>query len=501
MKTTHILLAASMLFALVIVGCSQGPTESRPDAGSVVLDLNFASGAEVQAIDSITVTVTGEGIEVPIVASLSYIDGVIVGVVDVPAGPARTFTIRVFSLEHGLIYEGSTVRNVIPGEDMTIAVDLAPAEDATIARLSPGYVAVGENSQFTLDLEVSGLPNLIGISFRVHWDDFAALPDSFYIPAALDDQTTLLFGQLDLTNQFMAYTFTRTQGNTTPLVDVNGDGLLGSVVMFSNSFEGPDTATSNISLEITELDFGTSPVIPLGDIATEGSEIFVSSDIARTVHFPDPNLEQAVRVAINKPTGVILETDVNQLQTLSASQAGIANLSGIEALSGLTVLALVDNEITRLEPCTSLTNLTALLLGRNNIRDTWPLNGLQSLQVLELNENQINVPSQISTLTSLQILVLSNNQITDTGWLVNMTDLRVLDLDNNGISDISVMQNLTNLQELELTNNEISDISALFNNSGLGSGDEIFLQGNPLDGAALQIHIPALEARGVSVTF
>ena len=50
---------------------------------------------------------------------------------------------------------------------------------------------------------------------------------------------------------------------------------------------------------------------------------------------------------------------------------------------------------------------------------------------------------------------------------------------------------------LELDYNNISDISAL---SGLTNLETLYLGGNPLSQNAINIHIPELEARGVSVT-
>jgi Leucine-rich repeat (LRR) protein len=75
----------------------------------------------------------------------------------------------------------------------------------------------------------------------------------------------------------------------------------------------------------------------------------------------------------------------------------------------------------------------------------------------------------------------------------------MFDLSINQISDISPLANLTNLTELGLWQNQISDISALVENSGLGSGDTVYLTGNPLSTTSVKVYIPQLEARGVEV--
>ena len=79
----------------------------------------------------------------------------------------------------------------------------------------------------------------------------------------------------------------------------------------------------------------------------------------------------------------------------------------------------------------------------------------------------------------------------------DLESLITLDLAYNNISDISALSGLTNLVELGLQENNIGDISAL---SGLTNLERLYLYDNPLSQNAINIHIPELEARGVSVT-
>ena len=54
---------------------------------------------------------------------------------------------------------------------------------------------------------------------------------------------------------------------------------------------------------------------------------------------------------------------------------------------------------------------------------------------------------------------------------------------------------------MSLDRNSISDLSALVANTGFGSGDTINVEVNPLSSASIDIHIPALQSRGVTVEF
>ena len=60
---------------------------------------------------------------------------------------------------------------------------------------------------------------------------------------------------------------------------------------------------------------------------------------------------------------------------------------------------------------------------------------------------------------------------------------------------------LSHLTNLWLWDNSISDISPLVANTGLGNGDTVYLQYNPLSYQSIHTHIPALQSRGVTVEF
>ncbi len=176
-----------------------------------------------------------------------------------------------------------------------------------------------------------------------------------------------------------------------------------------------------------------------------------------TVTFPDPNLEAAIREAIDKPEGTILPSDLEGLTYFDASLKEITDLS-------------------RLEYCT---NLTELYLAFNQISDI----------------------SALYSLTNLSLLDLGGNQISDISTLSNLTNLTVLELSGNKISDISALSNLTNLAVLFLSTNQISDISPLVDNSGLSSGHFVYLIDNPLSTRSLDVYIPQLQERGVDVSW
>ena len=89
----------------------------------------------------------------------------------------------------------------------------------------------------------------------------------------------------------------------------------------------------------------------------------------------------------------------------------------------------------------------------------------------------------------------------DISSIARLTNLKRLYLWRNSISDISHLEGLINLEQLDLDDNSITDISPLVANTGLGSGDIVWLEGNPLISTSISTHIPALQRRGVEVLF
>ena len=220
------------------------------------------------------------------------------------------------------------------------------------------------------------------------------------------------------------------------------------------------------------------------------------------VNIPDPNLRAAIEAELGKAPGDTITTDdMANLTRLSALFANISDLTGLEGATNLTELYLGGNSISDISPLKGLNNLTELYLADSSISDISPLAGLNNLTELFLGGNSIFDISPLAGLNNLTELFLADNSISDISPLAGLNNLTELFLANNSISDISPLAGLNNLIWLSLHNNSISDLSPLVANTGLGSGDVIIVNGNPLNNAAINPHIPALQDRGVRVDF
>ncbi len=184
----------------------------------------------------------------------------------------------------------------------------------------------------------------------------------------------------------------------------------------------------------------------------------------------DSNLRTAIEDALGKASGAtITQAEMATLTELSAPNANITDLTGLE----------------------TATNLTRLDLGDAYVASEGRF----------INNNSISDLSPLSDLTRLTRLDLEGNHISDISPLANLTNLVILELGNNAIADISALSGLTNLFSVRLWDNHISDISPLVANSGFGQGEEVNVSENPLSEDSIEIHIPALQSRGVEVHF
>ena len=260
-----------------------------------------------------------------------------------------------------------------------------------------------------------------------------------------------------------------------------------------------------------------------------------SSAQNQAVTIPDVNLRAVIEDSLDKASGAtITQAEMATLTRIDAQDANIHNLAGLEYATGLTHLYLGgewgegghyinSNDISNLLPLSGLTSLKTLRLAGNSISDVSPLSNLTRLTFLDIQHNSISNVSPLSNLTRLTFLDLERNSISDASPLSNLTLLTFLDISRNSISDLSHLAGLIRLKQLKLFDNSISDISPLSNltdltllnlirnaildisplvvNTGLGNGDEVSLKENPLSYPSLNTHIPALQSRGVSVSF
>ncbi|MBX7193264.1 MAG: putative Ig domain-containing protein [Sandaracinaceae bacterium] len=118
------------LVAALAFGCTSGPT------GEVSLNVAALSAADV---DRVEVTITGAGIDPPIVQELSRAGAQWRGAIGgIPAGTDRTFTVVAYDAGGTPIYEGTaTGVTVVAGDSVTVVIVLQDVDEGPVGMESP----------------------------------------------------------------------------------------------------------------------------------------------------------------------------------------------------------------------------------------------------------------------------------------------------------------------------------------------------------------------------
>ena len=234
-----------------------------------------------------------------------------------------------------------------------------------------------------------------------------------------------------------------------------------------------------------------SPTDHCRDFSTDAIVTFADQDLANVVN---DTLGLAVQAALTCGKAAELEqlivgTTIERVVyggTLRPSPENpFESLDGIQNLTGLTRLNLINRLITDISPLRTLTNLVNLNLHTNWFSDLSPVSELINLEQLVVSENPISDISSLAGLTKLRRLHVHGlypyqlqhylnmddgrdpkvifNGITDLSPLAGLTEMRLLRIHLNAISDISPLANLTKLTHLRIYESEIKDISPLAN--------------------------------------
>ena len=222
-----------------------------------------------------------------------------------------------------------------------------------------------------------------------------------------------------------------------------------------------DAWTSNFSAVISALnspdDTVTRPVEPVIDLRP--------GDL---VSIPDPSLRAAVAEILGKAVGSqITAVDMSRLTRIVADEAGIRDLTGLEAATRLERIEFRHNSISDLSPLAGLIRLNNIKLRGNRITDVSPLAGLTNVDWLGLEENEISDLSPLEGLIKLNGIGISGNPVSNVSPLASLLSLERINAWNTPISDFSTLASARRLRWIEFGNNNF--VSALPSLKGLRS--------------------------------
>jgi len=199
---------------------------------------------------------------------------------------------------------------------------------------------------------------------------------------------------------------------------------------------------------------------------------------AGTLFVPEPLLERALAKTLRVDRDSLTsELVAEKLEYFELNNAGIRDLTGLQAARNLKVLVLRDNLIKDLSPIAELAHLRRLDLSGNKISNLSPLSGLSQKQ---LRIKILDIQEKLSSLKNPENegadLILSLSETVEKAkrgpW-----QLRELSLANNRLLGLSGISHLNYLQHLDVSGNALIDLE------GVGTLDSLvtlYAQSNQL---------------------
>jgi len=247
---------------------------------------------------------------------------------------------------------------------------------------------------------------------------------------------------------------------------------------------------------------GLALVFCLSALAGDEAEADKASVGKKKAVFKDPGLELAVRMAIFKEEGDIMQDGLSGLGDLMATNQRIASTQAIGQLPSLTYLHLGHNKIKDLTPLAELKKLDYLVVSANLVEDLSPLVKMESLVIVEAEYNKIKDIAPVKDMERLTTLYLSGNSVSDLSVLAGCTALVELTISFTEVSDLSPLAGLTKLKKLLAAKARIEDVGPLVElqkAGGLKPESFVDLRENPLSEKAKKEDVPYLLGKMVIV--
>lgn len=395
-----------VLAIIILSGCSQKAV-NEDAASSIALSMKVTEPALIELVSQFLLIVTGPDME-RIETTLTLQGQYIVGEVEVPAGRDRRFVVSALDEAGRLIYQGDTTVDIEAGTEIVLNISLYP--QVPLVKLSPRFQPVQSNATFSLDVRVSKIHNLYGISFRILFESYLVRPESIQVNPDL-----IRVDHIDIDSGFYAIGLSETD-TTRLLVDTSGNATL-ATVYFQSLYPEIGADTTTLTIKVTELRRPDGSFIPIGSVYTDEALVEVSQGSNPVVTFPDTALDFAIRDLLSKYEGDLFLSDVDTITELFAWGTEISDLTGLSNLTSLRLLNLETNQISIIDELASLVKLRQLFLRQNLIQDITALTGLDQLSQVGLDSNLITDISPLvanNAMDSTSIVWLMDNPILDT---------------------------------------------------------------------------------------
>lgn len=172
----------------------------------------------------------------------------------------------------------------------------------------------------------------------------------------------------------------------------------------------------------------------------------------------DVELRDILELSVDDPISAEQAASVTHF---SAFDRGVTSLAGLECLTNLSALYLMDNAIEDLSPIAQLEQLERLLLDDNLLTELPPLASIPNLRRLDLSGNALSDITVLADAAVLEQLEIGHTQIADLSPLTGLPALERLDITANPITTLDVIVTLPRLIELGMSSTGQADLSLL----------------------------------------
>ncbi|CAL6097299.1 Conserved_hypothetical protein [Hexamita inflata] len=228
-----------------------------------------------------------------------------------------------------------------------------------------------------------------------------------------------------------------------------------SVKMKSKYVQSVQNSALNIQNDAELEDFGFSTDLNIKSLSVKDCQ---NVKLPRTlVNHLQGTIEKYQEV---KPTKL-----PTQITSLSIANSKLTNLNGLELLTQLQKIQLINNPITSFKPILGLSKMNSLTINSAKLTDFSGLNQMKQLIELDLGSNQIQeidqIADQLKGLSNLKKFSMHNNNIHRVNALRGLQQLSYLNVSSNKIIFSEPLNQLK--VELQIDNNLVTDNITLKN--------------------------------------
>jgi len=248
-----------IILILVLFGCSEKIVHDETMVSvKICPDTDILFTLQMGQITTYRLTVDAEDFEEPIYTPLVLDGALLLGEVDIPAGPNRHFVAEALDTGGTVIYGGDAYEDVEYNSTVQVNIDLLPV--VPLMKVTPRYLSLEMEQPFSIDVSVFNIPELKSVEF-----DLVYITDNE--PIYLD--SIVKGADLDLDDRFSYegdYSSVRVwiddASGDEAIVDAQGDARLASFYFGTHSDVGTEIEADTAFMIIipVELNRGSSDV-------------------------------------------------------------------------------------------------------------------------------------------------------------------------------------------------------------------------------------------------